>query len=105
MKIKKYKVELIEKQTYVIDVLADNESDARKLAQETFEKIMADNMEHYYAMGDDFLEQGTIYDVTNTDDPFDPLPDHVHEWIDMPDGTKWCKACEASMDSSGGIIN
>ena len=71
--MKKYKVELIETATYIIDIKAKTEAEAIALAEKHFEALQADGIEHYYNSGDGGLTIGTVYDVTNTDDPFSPL--------------------------------
>lgn len=62
----KYKVEFIQTETFIIDVLANDEKEAIKLAEEKW------NNGDYQETGDLIVETGTIYNVTNTDDPFNP---------------------------------
>lgn len=62
--MKKYKVEYIQTETFIVDVLAENETDARTKADQEFQN------DNYQEMGDCNMEQGAIYDVTDTDDPF-----------------------------------
>ena len=69
--MKKYKVEMIQKDTYIIDVLAKNEKEAEKKANKKWNKIYASGTLHYFQT-DTELETGTIYDVSNTDDSFNP---------------------------------
>jgi hypothetical protein len=64
--IKKYKVEFIQTETFIVDVLAKNEKEAVKKAEEGWEK------ENYQEVGDCKVELGTIYDVSGTDYPFNP---------------------------------
>ncbi len=66
----KYKVEFIQTKKYVIDVLASDEQEATDKAQEKWGKL--DGTEHYHEVGDSVLDVGVVYDVTNTDDPFNP---------------------------------
>lgn len=68
----KYKVEFIQTDKYVIDVLADNEEQARVLAERKFDSVSIDGILHYYQTGDTDFKIDTVYDVTNTDDPFNP---------------------------------
>jgi hypothetical protein len=72
---KKYKVEFVETRTYVVDVLAKDEAEATLEATDEFNAIINRDMQHYYKVGDTETEVGNIYDVTNTDDPFDPEND------------------------------
>jgi len=62
----KYKVEFIQKETFIIDVLAKSEKEATKLAEERW------NAGDYQETGDLNVEVNMVYDVTNTDDPFCP---------------------------------
>jgi len=64
--MKRYKVEFIQTETFIVDVLAENEAGAVELAQEKF------NAGYFQEIGDCEVVTGTIYDVTNTDDPFNP---------------------------------
>lgn len=64
--MKKYKVEFIQTETFIVDVIAENEEKAQELAQQRF-----DNGD-YQETGDVSVGFGTVYDVTNTDDPFNP---------------------------------
>lgn len=63
---RKYKVEIEQTEIFVIDVFADNEDDARSKADHEWENG------NYQETGDIATGVGTIYDVTNTDDPFHP---------------------------------
>lgn len=65
--MKKYKIEI--RKTYVIDVLAKSEADAIAEAEPTPDQRMLNGTEHYVQIGD---TEYTAYDVTNTDDPFNP---------------------------------
>lgn len=67
----KYKVEITRTDSYIVDVLAKNEKRARQLALDKFQKIEGTNTEHYYHEEGD-LSSGLVFDVTNTDDPFNP---------------------------------
>ena len=68
--MKKYKVEFIETKKFVVDVFAINEKKAIEEARETWGKI--DGTEHYYQNGDTILDIGNVFDVSETDDPFNP---------------------------------
>lgn len=69
----KYKVEIIETNIYTIDVLANTEEEAKELAQPKLQTYFDNGTAHYYQTntGDEF-NTGTVFDVTNTDDPFNP---------------------------------
>lgn len=69
---KKYKVEIEVTTKYVVDVLALDEQEARDKATFKFALIKSNNIEHYHQEGDTDEQIGTVYDVTNTDDPFNP---------------------------------
>lgn len=67
MKMKKYKVEITK--TYCIDVEATSRELAEAEAENILDQAMLDGVEHYKQIGDtEFI----TYDVTNTDDPFNP---------------------------------
>ena len=63
----KYKIEITK--TYCIDVLADNQREAENIAEQRLDEMMLAGTEHYNQTGDTIF---TGYDVTNTDDPFNP---------------------------------
>ena len=63
---RKYKVEFTQTETFVVDVYAKNEKEAKVLATRTFD---AGDYQDY---GDCEVELNCVYDVTNTDDPFYP---------------------------------
>jgi hypothetical protein len=62
----KYKVEYIQTETFIVDVEAQSEQEATDKAMQAFDAGS------YYEMGDCNVTLGTVYDVTNTDDPFNP---------------------------------
>ena len=64
--MEKYKVEFIVKETYIVDVFANNEKEAIAIANNKFDE------EQYQETGDIDIETGAVYNVTNTDDPFYP---------------------------------
>jgi len=68
----KYKIEFTITTNYVVDILADTEEIAKNIATEKFADIKVNNIEHYYQTGDTDEQITTVYDVTNTEDPFSP---------------------------------
>jgi len=68
----KYKVEFTITTNYVVDILADTEDIAKEIATTKFADIKASNTEHYYQSEDTDEQITTVYDVTNTEDPFNP---------------------------------
>lgn len=69
--MQKYKIEITQKEKYLIDVYATSETEATELAQEAYSNG------NYQETGDIETETTAIYDVTNTDDPFYPINDSV----------------------------
>ena len=67
---KKYKVEFIRTETFVIDVRAKHKIEAEEIAREKFEEAEKVGMLHYFVTGDIDTEVESVFDVTNTDDPF-----------------------------------
>ena len=65
--MQKYKVEFERVEKFIVDVYAVNEDEAKVLAQKEFDN------DNYQDTGDIETEIGTVYDVTNTDDPFYPV--------------------------------
>ena len=63
---RKYKVEFTQTETFIVDVYAKNEKEAKVLAARTFDAG------DYQEIGDCEVELNNVYDVTNTDDPFYP---------------------------------
>ena len=72
MKNKKYKVEIVQTEKFCIDVFAKDEKQAIKLASKKWNVVAENGTHHYYQTNDTETEIGTIYDVTGTDDPFNP---------------------------------
>jgi hypothetical protein len=66
MKNNKYKVEFKQTETFIIDTYAKNQAQAEKIALEKWEQG------DYQEVGDCNVEINTVYDITNTDDPFNP---------------------------------
>jgi len=64
--MKKYKVEFVQTETFIVDVLAKNENEAIEKAEKEWDNGNAQEM------GDCKVETGTIYNVSDTDDPFFP---------------------------------
>ena len=70
--MKKYKVELEQVVRYIVDVRAKSQKEAEKKALDKFSKILEDNIEHYYQDDEAETSVRKVYDVSNTDDPFNP---------------------------------
>jgi len=66
MEKRKYKVEYKQTETFIVDVYANNQEQAEKLASRIFDAG------DYQEIGDCEVEVNQVYDVTNTDDPFNP---------------------------------
>jgi hypothetical protein len=66
MEKRKYKVEYKQTETFIVDVYANNQEQAEKLASRRFDAG------DYQEIGDCEVEVNQVYDVTNTDDPFNP---------------------------------
>lgn len=64
--MKKYKVEFVQKEKFIVDVLAKDKETAMKLAEGKW------NAGDYQETGDVKVIADTVYDVTGTDDPFNP---------------------------------
>jgi hypothetical protein len=64
--MKKFKIEYIQTETFIVDVLAKNEKQAIELANKKWERG------DYQEVGDCSVEIKSIFDVSNTDDPFNP---------------------------------
>jgi hypothetical protein len=64
--LKKYKVEYKQTETFIVDVYAINQKEAEKLASKRFDAG------DYQDMGDCEVGVSQVYDVTNTEDPFNP---------------------------------
>ena len=65
MKLRKYKVEFEMTEKFIVDVRAENQEKAEKIAEDKW------NNENYQVTGDIDTVIGSVYDVTDTDDPFD----------------------------------
>ena len=64
--LRKYKVEYKQTETFIVDVYAVSQKEAEKLASKKFDAG------DYQETGDCEVELNSVYDVTNTDDPFNP---------------------------------
>ena len=65
--MKKYKVQFIQAEKYIIDVLAENEEQARELATQGWKD------ELYQETGDIDIDIDMVFDVSDTEDPFNPI--------------------------------
>lgn len=65
--MQKYKVQITK--SYVIDVLERDEEQATIIAKIKLNELEALDQQHYH---EDRDPEVTVYDVTNTDDPFNP---------------------------------
>jgi hypothetical protein len=63
---RKYKVEFTQTETFIVDVYAKSEEQAKELASKRFDAGDC------HEVGDCGVELNCVYDVTNTDDPFYP---------------------------------
>jgi len=71
--MRKYKIELTQSEKFVVDVLAENETQAKEIVSKCFNEIVENEQEHYYSQtGGMETELSYVYDVSETDDPFDP---------------------------------
>jgi hypothetical protein len=67
--LKSYKVEVREVQTYVFDVQAENEEEAKIKTVDLFTQQAESGMLQYHLTGDtEIMEDYTVFDVTGTDD-------------------------------------
>ena len=62
----KYKVEFYQTETFVVDVYAESEQEATDKASEEYSKG------NYQETGHLDVNVNYVYDVTDTDDPFNP---------------------------------
>ena len=69
----KYKVEFTQLQKFIVDVMAVNQEEATTKAKKEFDSILVKDMQHYHEVGDSAVDVSMVYDVTETDDPFDPI--------------------------------
>lgn len=64
----KYKVEITK--TFCVDVIATNEEEAKEFASVELWNAQVEDKSHYLETGNDDI---CVYDVTKTDDPFNPI--------------------------------
>jgi len=67
-----YKVELIRTNTFVVDIEAENEGEAKEESLMKFKEAEDQGIDHYLEVNDPETTIGNVYDVTGTDDPFNP---------------------------------
>jgi GrpB-like predicted nucleotidyltransferase (UPF0157 family) len=70
--MQKYKIEFTTSKTHIIDVLANTEEEAVKLAEAKHDQLAEQGMLHYHEEGFEVRKHTNTFDVTNTDDPFNP---------------------------------
>lgn len=66
--MKNYKIEITK--TFCIDVKAKDEETAKIKAENILSEFEKDDLQHYHQTGD---TEFNVYDVTDTDDHFDPV--------------------------------
>jgi len=66
--MKSYKVEVEEITTYVFDIQAENEEEAREKCATQWEEVASAGTHHYYETGDTRTSIESVFDVTGTDD-------------------------------------
>jgi cytosine/adenosine deaminase-related metal-dependent hydrolase len=71
--MKHYKVEVTLSESYVIDVKAKTQKQAEAEAMKAFRHLLKAGTTHYHMTDGYKVETGTVYDVTKTDDIFEPL--------------------------------
>jgi hypothetical protein len=64
--MQKYKVQFVQKESFIVDVYAENQAEAELIAKTKWDEG------DYQEIGDCEVELDTVFDVTNTDDPFYP---------------------------------
>jgi hypothetical protein len=70
--MQKYKVEFSETHTYVVDVEANDEQEARNKADKKWLEVQNNGTWHQHEVNDAQTEISQVYNVTHTDDPFNP---------------------------------
>lgn len=86
---RKYKVEFVQTEKFVIDVVAKSEAEAIELAKPEWERVAENGTYHYHQSQEAEVEVGIVYDVTNTDDSFDPV-NCIHSECDQEGDCKIC---------------
>ena len=92
--MKKTKISITK--TYTIDLLTGDNQTEKEIQQEAetyLDTYMRTGTDHYYQYGD---TEYTLYDVTNTDDPFDPVNENIIECpvCDQPFINGTCEKCD-----------
>ena len=92
--MKKYKVEFIQTETFIVDVYAKDETEARTKADQEFQN------ENYQEIGDCKVETGNVYDLTETDNG---LIDENTTFVDAVEvkGTNYKKGDEITFERDG----
>jgi hypothetical protein len=68
----KYKIEFTETRVYIVDVIAKNQEQAEKKALKKYEELESKGILHYNESEDPETTITNAFDVTDTDDPFNP---------------------------------
>jgi len=71
--MKKYKVQITESQTYILDIKANTQEEAEQIAEKQWDNLVNSGTYHYHEDGDLTTGISHAYNVTNTDDPFNSL--------------------------------
>jgi hypothetical protein len=71
--MKKYKVEITEVQSYTLDITAKTQVEAEEIAKQQWQVLCQNGTYHYHETGDPTTELTEVFDVTDTDDPFNSL--------------------------------
>ena len=67
--MQKYKVEIVEKEVYVLDIKAKDEEQASKIAKKIWDGGDLNDIKHYYSTtGGVETEVGMVFNVSGTDD-------------------------------------
>jgi len=66
--LKSYKVEIEEITTYIFDVQAENEQEAREKTANLWEEACNNGTYHYHETGDTTHDITEVFNVTGTDD-------------------------------------
>jgi hypothetical protein len=66
--MKSYKVEIVQTETFIVDVQAEDEGEATDKATMLWDEACESGISHYLQVGDTIMEFGAVYDVTDTDD-------------------------------------
>jgi len=66
--MKTYKIEITQSDTYIVDVEAVTEKEAKAMARDIWDTACENGSYHYLQSGDTQTEFTNVYDVTGTDD-------------------------------------